>query len=231
MRKLTDIEMRELDKKWKEPLKKHTRLSYDECCMKQKLEFLFPHLFVDLQIKDKPDLQSKDESVGIEVSSAINRVDRQIASLAVDLFHSRTDNLEKTKKDIEELGGRIFQYGISYPEKNTQKDYSDVINIIEEKLNKLNNGTYKRFEYNYLAIDTELFLEGKHYLAESLMKDINNICSNKIKYDSIFVFNPFYVYVFDLKQNRFSSIKCDTHEMTRCAYEARVMVENDEVFP
>ena len=71
------------------PLPCHTKLDYDECYAKIILETFFPELFHNLEIKDKPDLIDTQHKIGIEVTNATSKKEREILSLSSRIKYGR----------------------------------------------------------------------------------------------------------------------------------------------
>ena len=235
MRKLNDEEMKKCMEEWKKPLPKHTKYNYDECCMKQRLEYLFPDVFMDLELCDRPDLQSKDGEIGIEVTSTIRNEQQQIIQLATDIVYDRARSKEKSKELIASKGGKFTDYGLFGPQFDNEKNYDSVLQSIKNKLELLNQGGYKQFQKYHLAIESELFIEDMNhkntpfavmlYIKENIYRNYHSV------FQSIYLFNPFTLYLLDFEKNTAQVISLDTHEMTRCSCEARIMAESNEVIP
>ena len=82
------------------PLLQHTKLNYYECLAKIVLEKLFRDIFVDLEIKDKPDLQNSQIGKGVEVTRAINSIEEQNEKLFSKIECGMIRNKKKAIKII-----------------------------------------------------------------------------------------------------------------------------------
>ena len=83
------------------------KLRWEECCAKLILERVFPERFGVLTISDKPDLQNLTLDVGIEVTTAESKAEREMDHL-FSLLKNNKGTIEKKKRDkdrIEQLGG------------------------------------------------------------------------------------------------------------------------------
>ena len=233
MRKISDAEMVKCDLRWKNPLPSRFKTKYEECFMKQKLEYLFPDTFVDLKVKDKPDLQSTDGKYGIEVTSAIPKDEQEVLQLSSDILYHQARQPEKVNNKISKLGGKLMKYGLTGPNHDCAEHYGYVKSCIKNKLDCLNSGKYTIFGNNYLAIESEFFLNDYTDSPNAILQDIkkNIYCDYSIVFGRIYIFSPFELYLLDFKNEQVNIIKLDTHEMSRCSCEARLMVENNEVIP
>ena len=233
MRKISDAEMAKLDRCWKKPLRSRFNTQYEECYMKQRLEYLFPDTFVELKVKDKPDLQSLDGKYGIEVTSAIPKDEQEVLQLSIDILSNMAKKPEQAKDKISKLGGKLMGIALAGPHHDCAEHYGYVKSCIKKKLDRLNSGEYSFFENNYLAIESEFFLNSYTDSPNEVLQDIriNLYRGYSSVFDRIYIFSPFELYLLDFKNEQVSIINLDTHEMTRCSYEARRMVENNEVLP
>lgn len=61
---------------------------------------MYPNDFMDLEIRDKPDLQNAEIDVGIEVTRAVNPVQVQNEKLYSKIIHGQTRDKDKAIKKI-----------------------------------------------------------------------------------------------------------------------------------
>ena len=82
------------------PLPDHTRLDYHECLAKIVLEALFPNVFMDLELKDKPDLHNIEMKTGIEVTRAFNQKQERNENLFTKIAYGKIRDKEKAIEEI-----------------------------------------------------------------------------------------------------------------------------------
>lgn len=132
-----------------DPLPRHTKYDWEECYAKVILETLLKDKFKNLEIKDRPDLQSEEINVGVECTISIYSKYQESEYLYTQLTNNKIKNIEKCKERIEELGGKITAYTMMQSGNNS---IDNILNAVKKKLKKLNDGNYKIFKNNYLLI-------------------------------------------------------------------------------
>lgn len=63
-----------------------SKLRWEECCAKLILERVFPERFGTLTISDKPDLQNLTLDVGIEVTTAESKAEKEMDKMFEALY-------------------------------------------------------------------------------------------------------------------------------------------------
>lgn len=149
------------------PLPSHTKFDYHECYAKIVLESLFPNQF-DLEIKDKPDLQDKRKSIGIEVTQGRNPKQQEIESLYVKWSYDENINQEKLKRQIKKQGGNIVGGVLSGISESDDFGYS--VTAFKDKIDKINAGGYLPMNrYDLFIFDDCLDMTPDRSIIKSLM--------------------------------------------------------------
>ena len=112
------------------------------------LKHIFPQISSEFVLNDAPDLQSKDKSVGIEITEAvapkIAQIDGEYAKLR---FGKKTEHdKEKCKRLIEKNGGEVDSIGLSYPVTNSKDEWSIFSNALKKKVKLLPSYRRKGFK-------------------------------------------------------------------------------------
>ena len=138
------------------PLPSQLNKKYEEFLAKLVLENFYPDRYIDLELSDKPDLRNESKRIGIEVTSSVEQVDREIVRLwseAVRLPDGR-DGREKDKKikGLKKLGinytGNV-QIGKSkhYDSFSIESGpFGELLSAVESKLDKVNQGRYAEMQ-------------------------------------------------------------------------------------
>lgn len=144
---------------WTEPLPKHTKVDYYESYAKIVLEEFYPKEFIDLRIVDKPDLQSKDGTHGIEVTIAIDSNQMKADNIYSDISYGRIRNKDNSIKEIEKCGCKL-EDGILRGKVGTDS-FDLILKAFEDKLDKLKGNQYKYFKSTYLFVFSNIYADKK----------------------------------------------------------------------
>ena len=111
---------------------------YQEYFALAVLRYTMPEKYNDYQKVDAPDLQCIDRKSGVEVTSATAENEAAISGDFVK-YRITKDNAKrsKLKQKIELNGGKLEQFGISYPVKTGIMEYRVVRDAILQKNKKL----------------------------------------------------------------------------------------------
>lgn len=207
---------------WIEPLPKHTKLDYYECYAKIVLEEFYPEQFISLKIKDKPDLQSKDDNFGVEVTIAIDRMELQAENLYSDITYNRVRDKRNSLKRIEKCGYKV-ENGILYG-KGSINSFDLILKVFDNKLNKLNGKGYKHFNKNFLFVFSYI------YASDEMIKDAIIYMQNKqldkqMKFSEVFVLVPGYLYCLNLCSGNYEIKRIEFIHQSSQADKARELVE------
>lgn len=219
------------------PLPNHTRLDYYECYAKIILEKFFPNEYKNLQIADRPDLREPIRNIGIEVTSAIPKKDKEALALASQIPY--LDKKEQ-KKRIGYLHKNGYEYteffmihpikyyswlGLEYPD-ITKTFCSVFIDIVEKKLEKLNNGTYDLLSRYDLFVQSELYIE--EWMPEKLLDKLILLSNMSKSYHFIYLLALNGLFVFDISLKSWTMIETGK-KLWGLGELARNMVEAGEI--
>lgn len=214
--------MKKIDKNL--PLPSNTKLDWLECFAKLIIENYSSLNVSNLVLKDKPDLQSEEFDVGIEVTSAVDKKSQEMDNLYSLLEYKKAKNKEKVLKRIEKLGGKIEGGILIHPGRH--RDLNKLFEALENKLRKINNENYIIFNNNSLIIfDDNIIME---YEYEKIMLEIIKI-SNKydITFDYVFIYIFGYKFIeFNLGERKVHTI--EPKNIFELSLKARDMVVDEE---
>lgn len=211
----------------KQALPEHTKLRYEECYAKVVLERAFPEIFSSpLQIKDRPDLQSIDGQIGVEVTSALPQSRQKISAYISKISRNPNESYkEEYKKKIEAAGGH-YGFIATYP--SGSDSFGLILKAIEEKVKKLNKPHYnKEILSNYLYVKSDIYASEE--MVQKALEDIGAIQNSyNRKFDLIFVMVPENFYIFDCINKRYKLLPYDSAIQYQDAMAARKMVLENE---
>ena len=114
------------------------RKKYVEFLALEILQYCYGDFYKKFNVYDSPDLCDKERVVGIEVTEAVTIEEAQIKSEFVK-YRLENDNSKKERRRqiIENNGGRVEKFGLSYPVKNSKSEIVTFQNAIRKKMEKL----------------------------------------------------------------------------------------------
>lgn len=133
---------------------------YYEFYVKVIIEEIFN---INLEVMDKPDLQSEVKNIGIEFTSAEDSDNKEIQNLGIILAENRARNKENVIKKINRKGGKYTRGVILGKVDSFEDSKKRIYKAIENKLEKLNLKSLKKMIYvffyyaQYQARRTERF--------------------------------------------------------------------------
>lgn len=207
---------------WIEPLPKHTKLDYYECYAKIVLEEFYPEQFINLKIKDKPDLQSKDDNFGVEVTIAIDRMELQAENLYSDITYNRVRDKVNSLKRIEKYGYKI-RNGILYG-KGSINSFDLIFKAFNNKLNKLNDKGYKPFNKNFLFIFSYICASDE-MIKDAIIYMQNKQLDKQRQFNKVFLLVPGYLYCLNLYEGNYEVKRIKFIHQSSQADRARGLVE------
>ena len=215
------------------PLPEHTKLDYDECYAKILLENVFLEN-IELCNSDKPDLICKELSLGIEVTSAIRKEDRELHKLWYMMHYLNEEQQERNKERMLQLGvsytGGLQVWGSRtfYHDKIEGTLSEDVYLAFNSKVEKLNKGNYQKLNRYDLFIDSQTFLPDK--CPELLLDKFIEYNNKPKKFEFVYLTTTVDFYKFDLINKKITVISYnDFHCRQRdLANQARLLVEEGE---
>lgn len=130
------------------PLDSQLHSSYIEQLSFTMLKHVFPEMRSTFILSDAPDLQSKDKSVGIEITEAIAPEIAQINGEYIKLrFGKNTEQKkEKRKQLIENNGGKIDSFILSYPVTTGKDEWNIFSEALKKKIQLLPSYKAKGFK-------------------------------------------------------------------------------------
>lgn len=134
------------------PLKSHLQTKYTENFAYRVLKLCYPEQYQSLLLEDAPDLQMPDKSIGIEVTVAVSK---QIAQIDGEFCNYRVgkqnaEAKERCKQIIEDNGGKIEQFGLSYPVQTLKGEQEIFQTAIQNKMEKL--AAYRRKGFSQVGL-------------------------------------------------------------------------------
>ena len=203
-----------------DPLPKHTKLDWEECYAKVVLEDMYKNEFTGLEIKDQPDLQDEDNSIGIECTVAIDKKSQEAENLYIDLINDKVKNPDKCKERINQLGGKVTEYMLFQSGTNSS---TNILNAVKIKLKKLNGDKYKIFKNNYLLIRDSIYIREEEIM--ELQYSIGIIQSNEtIAFDKIYILLNDKLIELNMIDYTNKIIKIDSSTQYQLAQKARKLV-------
>ena len=208
------------------PLPKHTKYDWEECLAKVILENCIDSKYSKLQIKDKPDLQSEELNIGVEVTVSVPQVDREIERLASDISYNANANKLYCIDRIKQLNGKYeSKYGIvTHPTKS--HSFKPILNAINGKLKKINKGGYTEFKEMELYIrDDNLILEQELDMLYSMIEEIQNLYDRN--FNKVFIYIPSYLITYT-RNFKCKMININSSSAYNYSIKARDMVIEEE---
>ncbi len=204
------------------PLSSHTKLRYDECYAKIVLQNIFPEQFCDLKLKDKPDLQSEEKSIGIEVTMEKEQKTKEAERLYLQLL-SCTDPSKRQRilGRIEQCGAKL-EGGIL---RTQGKDNFDLINEAVQEKNKKLQGEYALFQ------EYHLFIFSSIYADDSMLQDeLAHLQSIHVEnfWKKIYILVPGELYCFTFEKATYEKFAITSNAQNQYALQARRMVKEGE---
>lgn len=158
----------------------------------------------NLELSDKPDIQNAIDNIGIEVVQDVYedemQSEREIAKIWDKPYHSISPKIlsyyKRNGRNIIQENDRIKSVSLS--EKPNTPEH--LISTIQNKINKLNTDSYKKFaSYElYVFVDTVTLL-GRESLVTKIVNAIANI-NSELFYKKIYLDCWFELYICDMIQ-------------------------------
>lgn len=204
------------------------------------LEECFSDKIVPLHLKDKPDLQSENNLLGIEVTIVYPDMESDV--LFSKINHNKARNKEKALKKLADNGKNIIFPGVArsqwvtYGTSVAGSPLEFIVKAVENKVEKLNNGGYANFQRYGLFIYSEMLI-GNHN-KDDLMRCIHEKNQGVKKYSDIYVFSQAGIFLFDMEKQEiikreYSSQKefmLKAQELCGVKYNYDINTENDDFF-
>ena len=189
------------------------------------LRYTNPDIYNDFGKKDAPDLQSSDRKSGVEVTSATAENEAAISGDFVK-YRLTKDNVRRSvlERKIEKNGGKIEQFGLSYPVKTGSMEYQIVRNAILQKNKKLPNYKSNGFE----ILELFVYYEGVFGpWAEEKIRELFEETRGAQIYDTVYLCSScvLIVYQYSNKSLQIIPIPRKDYESLGCI--ARMTVDGD----
>lgn len=204
------------------PLPSHTKFDYYECYAKIILENTFPKQFDNLKVKDKPDLQSKEKNIGIEVTIAEKQDSLEAEQLYLQLPYTESPKRRRKIERIEQCGAK-YEHGILL---TSGIDNFDLVNeAVKRKIEKLQSAEYASLK------EYHLFVFSSIYADNSMLQDeiayLQNVQIGKY-FKKMYVSVPEELYCFNFEKTTYERFAIDSNVQFQYAIQARQMVEEGE---
>ena len=166
------------------------------------------HSLDTLFCDDKPDLQDLTISYGIEVVEDCYPNEKEAERFIQNIWKKTISNIQDYKiEKLKSLGGKLHEekglvIGASFQEVPNSPIH--LINTIKRKIEKLNNGKYKKFNsYGlYVFVDTVNLFDSFVY---SIIETIREYQKNKdYVFKTIYLDGYYKMYICDMEASNFS---------------------------
>ena len=226
----------------RKPLPDHTILRYEECYAKLALEHCFPSVYVNLKIKDKPDLRDDVHDIGIEVADSMSQKEQE----ALHCLYMRDyidDERTKQKCDsilknyvVDPKCNVFVSSELSRETANKRKE--EFLCSVEKKYKTLNKNQcvekkqgYAEMQHYDLLVLSNWWIEDEH---EPVLGEImNGLCKigdsiDGQKFEIIFLLGAANICEFDMKKKEYHLVQFSSAEQLKFAEEARELAKNGE---
>lgn len=134
-----------------EPLSAEQNKHFQELFALAVLRYFEPNRFGEYVKVDAPDLQCKSTMSGVEVTIATLNMEAAVKGDYVTFRQEKDNSRRKAlERKIVKRGGKVDEYGISYPVKTLDMEKSAIYDAIIRKNKKLNN--YRNSGYVELSL-------------------------------------------------------------------------------
>lgn len=220
------------------PLPSQLNKKYEEFLAKLVLENFYPDRYIDLELSDKPDLRNETMGIGIEVTSSVEQVDREVVRLWSEAVRL-PDGREKDKKikGLKKLGinytGNV-QIGKSkhYDSFSVESGpFGKLLSAVESKLDKINQGHYAEMkEYDlFIHSDICMFPEEIEIKMPWLLRCMEQIHVRQYGFTYIYALCPSMLCIWDLKKRQYD-VKMLNYDFGKLVFDAKEkVIEREEV--
>lgn len=111
------------------------------------LQYYYKDIYNECEVKDVPDIQHRNKLIGVEVVEAISKEDAAITNeFAKYRLTDQLEEKERRKRMIENNGGEVKDFILSYPTINSDIERKLFQNALRKKMNKLPSYKSQGFE-------------------------------------------------------------------------------------
>lgn len=160
------------------------------------LEHIDPIMYGGLIVKDKPDLIDYKTSLGVEVTEANPRANKEADALYSEMQSDGLDEAACTRsiERIGQLGGQVINGILFGPGGNDSFDL--IMDAFKKKTDKLNKGEYEPLKHNHLFI-ISCILANRRMLEDALCR-FTELNALPVKFERVIVNVPGRNYDFNL---------------------------------
>lgn len=194
------------------------------------LKHIFSDKFSDFVLSDKPDIQSTDKSVGIEITEAIAPRIAQIDGEYAKLRFGKNSEYEKNKckQLIEKNGGKVDELELSYPVTNSKEELDIFVNALRKKIKLL--PSYRENGFKNMGLFIFFDEPPIPFKQEVLMKRFAEIkTDNMDQYDFLFFGYHYGVIYYDFSDMNYKNYRINEDEFDTMSQSAREFVEKDKL--
>ncbi|WP_446897736.1 hypothetical protein ACSVC9_12165 [Clostridium sp. LBM24168] len=189
---------------------------YYECYAKIVLEEFYPKEFVDLKLKDRPDLQTSDNKFGIEVTNARDSDQIKAENLYNRYNHDKSVDKEKLLEEINKYGCKLENDLLIG--KHFENSFDLILIRFNDKLKKLVK--YKSFKHNCLFIFSDIYADNMMII--KAIEDMQKCQMDKEKkFYKVFLLIPGNIYCLNLYKGKFETKLIDSNTQVLQACKAR----------
>lgn len=214
------------------PLPSHTKIRYEECVAKIFLEWADNNVYQNLVMRDKPDLFCEHSRIGIEVTEAVDPIQKEAESLWTMIPYSSNKKAERLKAQMKNLGYE-YQGGIQcwggkdYSNNVDSVPYNDLYSAIEQKLRTLRKGQYYKCDKYELFVESNILIQ-ENWCRKLLEKlDVLNP-KQELYFSKIIILSQLSFVFFDFEENKFRYMRLDFQTHSKLVCKAAKMVEEAE---
>lgn len=188
----------------------HTKLNFDECFAKVVLEEYYSEIYGDLQLRDKPDLWDMKNDIGIEVVCAVDEKMNEALMLWAKMPEKTHKQQEGEKKRMLDLGveyqeGIMSLSSVLYPYDLQKSPLLKVIEVVGNKVDKLNNNLYAKCSRYDLFVVSSIYIQDE--LLSGLFERIKGVNNKEKTYSAIYLYGQKKIVEFDFILNRYTTKK------------------------
>lgn len=192
------------------------------------LRYFEPDRFMEFTNADAPDLQCVSTISGVEVTIATSKDEAAVSGDFVKYRLTKDEDQKSLLKNkIKKRGGKVDEYGISYPTKTMPMEYEAIHNAIIKKNGKLNSYIEKGYKEMGLFVlyEEPLFPTWTETTLKQLFEDAKGTPS----YDAIYLCssNVLFAYRYADKELKMYSMSREDHEALRAIVRMTVDREID----
>lgn len=208
------------------PLKPELVKKYDEQFALLILQHCFKPDYSNYMLSDAPDLQCIDGTTGIEVTRAISECDAKIDGefTRYRLGPKKEADQKRCERIIERNGGRLENFGISYPPKNCADELYIFQHTIRKKTNKIRSYRKKGFtRIGLFVFYGETPIPHSVHAFIKQLDSLQNGCDDQ--YNFVFICYPHGMIRYNQETMQYELFSIGRADYERLSIEARIAIE------